>query len=173
MGAGGRKRLNDHLQPAIGAGHDICLLTHSMGCMVAYDVMWKYAHMTEYAPLRVRAFPVSLWVTFGNPIGETGVASNLMDGRYTNPDDKFPRKQVKEWRNVYAQDDYIAHVEKIGPIYRHLTPDDLHEISDKKIYNCWTYADSKTGKLTSNPHDLYGYLMNDGLAGYVADWLSA
>ena len=43
-------------------------------------------------------------------------------------------------------------------------------ISDKKIYNCWYYSDAKNGHLVSNPHDLYGYLMNQDTAKFIARW---
>jgi hypothetical protein len=169
-----RSRLNTILMPAMLAGDEICLLTHSMGCIVAYDVLWKYAHMSEYVPLlNERKSAVSLWLTFGCPLGETGVQQKLLDGRYTDPKEKYPRRQIVDWLNIFAEDDFVAHVEKISPIYRRLVKDnDLRAISDGKIYNCWTYTDFHSGRLVSNPHDMYGYLMNEKLAGQIGKWLS-
>ncbi|MGF9691268.1 hypothetical protein AAIH46_00495 [Rhizobium sp. 0TCS1.26] len=168
-----RARLSETLEAALSDGDDICLLTHSMGCMVAYDILWKYAHMNEYAALRNRGNRVALWLTIGNPLGETGVRRNLLDGRYSE-DDKYPTGQIDTWANFYAQDDYVAHIERIAPIYRTMPkPGAPSSITDTKIYNCWVYQDVKNGRQTSNPHDLYGYLMNQKVAGRLADWIAA
>lgn len=166
-----RGRLGEILAPALAAGDDICLVAHSMGCMISYDVLWKYAHTSEYAALRDKKNPVSLWLTIGNPLGEDGVRRNLLDGRYVEAE-KYPLHLVTEWSNFYAQDDFVAHVEKIAPIYRKMPAAGRpRSITDTQIFNCWHYEDVKHGRLTSNPHDLYGYLMHQAVGGRLADWL--
>lgn len=168
-----RGRLDAILRRALGAEDDVCLITHSMGCMVAYDVMWKYAHMSEYAEFRSRQRQVTKWITIGNPLGETGVRRNLLDGRY-DEEEKYPSHQIKAWTNIFAEDDFISHVAKLAPEFRSTPQNGLRKIVDKKIYNCWVYEDLDHAKrLTSNPHDLYGYLMNPTTAQEVVDWLAA
>jgi hypothetical protein len=173
IGSDVRARLGEILAPAIEAGDDICLVAHSMGCMISYDVLWKYAHTSEYAGLRNKQNPLSLWLTIGNPLGEDGVRRNLLDGRYVEAE-KYPLHLVREWANFYAQDDFVAHVEKIAPIYRKMPAAGRpRTITDTQIYNCWHYEDVNHARLTSNPHDLYGYLMHQAVAGRLADWLEA
>lgn len=168
-----RERLGKILAPALRRGDDICLVSHSMGCMISYDVLWKYAHTSEYTDLREKNNPVTLWMTIGNPLGEDGVRNNLLDGRYVEAE-KYPLNLVRDWANFYAQDDFVAHIEKIAPIYRRMPAAGRpHSITDTHIYNCWHYNDVKRKRMTSNPHDLYGYLMHQSVAGRLADWLEA
>ncbi len=168
-----RERLDEILRQALLDGDDVCLLSHSMGCMVAYDVMWKYAHMSEYSDLRAQKKSVALWLTFGNPLGETGVRRNLLDGTYSEAEDKYPNGQIRRWTNVYAQDDFVSHIEKVAPAYKDMKDQNGKKlpIKDIRIYNCWVYKDSKTNKLVSNPHDMYGYLMNQSLGKELDGWL--
>jgi hypothetical protein len=172
VGSAVRGRLDALLRPALLRQDDVCLITHSMGCMVAYDLMWKYAHMSEYADFRDRQRKVSKWVTLGNPLGEVGVRRNLLDGRYGEAE-KYPSNQIEAWTNIFAEDDFISHVAKLAPEFKSNAKTGLPKIVDKKIYNCWVYEDmDEAGRLTSNPHDLYGYLMNPTTAQEVIDWLA-
>ena len=165
-----RARLQALLEPALLAGDDICLVTHSLGCMVAYDVFWKYSFRSEYQHMRDAAQKVRLWLTLGCPLGELGVQRNLLDAPALQAE-KCPRNQFLDWVNVYAEDDYIAHAERMRIAFAKMRSKKYcREISDKKIYNCWHYADAKKGNLVSNPHDLYGYLMHQDTAGFIAQW---
>lgn len=172
VGSAVRSRLSNTLEKALAAQEDVCLLTHSMGCMVAYDVMWKFAHQSEYEKFRSKQAPVSLWLTIGNPLGEPGVRQNLLDGRYPD-EDRYPRGQIRDWANFYAVDDFISHAENMAPAYRGMKDGKgLPKITDTEIYNCWIYEDIRHRTVTSNPHDLYGYLMNQKVAARLADWLT-
>jgi len=174
VGSAVRARLDEPLRNALSSDDDVCLLSHSMGCIVAYDLMWKYAHMMEYEQFRSQQRKVDLWLTIGNPLGETGVRRNLLDGRYPEVD-KYPRNQVLRWVNIYAEDDYVAHIEKVAPLYKSSKSKDtgLQSISDTHIYNCWAYSEVKSARTISNPHDLYGYLMNQSVGATLASWLEA
>jgi hypothetical protein len=165
-----RDRLQNVLRPALEAGDDICLVTHSLGCMVAYDVFWKFSMTSEYEKFRALGKKVSLWLTIGCPLGEAGVVRNLLDGRYGDSE-KYPRRQFARWENVYAKDDYIAHVERMAPVYKPMVKRDYADsIKDRQIYNCWSYIHSMTGRLVSNPHDLYGYLMHQDVGKMINAW---
>ena len=166
-----RARLQTVLEPSLLAGDDICLITHSLGCMVAYDVFWKYSFRSEYQHMRDAANKVRLWLTMGCPLGELGVRRNLLDA-VALEEEKYPRNQFLDWVNVYAEDDYIAHAERMRISFSKMRSKKYcREISDKKIHNCWHYADAKKGNLVSNPHDLYGYLMHQDTAKFVAQWV--
>ena len=168
-----RERLQVHLMPAIAAGDDIMLITHSLGCMVAYDVFWKLSFESEYRAYRQAGNPVSRWLTIGSPLAEPGIRQNLRDGRQMKQD-QYPRNAFVDWTNIWAQDDFICHnssmVRGFGEMRR---KGYAGSISDKKIYNCWMYVDSRSGDLISNPHDLYGYLISEKTGQEISTWARA
>lgn len=171
VGSDIRARLQDVLRQSLADGDDVCLVTHSMGCMVAYDVFWKYSFRSEYQERRDEgANPVALWLTLGCPLGEVGIRRNLLDA-VALEEERYPRNQFVDWINVHAEDDFIAHVQSMRSAFSDMRAKHYcRSIIDKKIYNCWHYRDASGGHLVSNPHDLYGYLMNQDTAKAIAGW---
>lgn len=165
-----RDRLQAPLRRALLKGDDICLISHSMGCMVAYDVLWKFSRLSEYRKIQDSGNRVTQWLTLGCPLGEAGVKANLLDAKsygHRTHTDKHPTKIIRTWANVAAKDDFISHDATMRSDYRDMRKFDmLDDIQDRKIYNCY----AEDGK--SNPHKLYGYLANPACAGLVADWIS-
>jgi hypothetical protein len=169
-----RQRLAERLRPALEKKEDICLIAHSMGAMVSYDEFWKYSHESAFDDSPYHGTPVSLFLTIGCPLGEEGVRRNLLDGRYHSLNDKYPRGQIGTWHNIYAQDDYVSHAESMRAAFAEMRNKKyLDTIIDSHIYNCWSYADSHSGRRVSNPHDLYGYLMHQTVGAAVSKWLAA
>ena len=161
-----RSRLQTPLKSALKNGDDICLISHSMGCMVSYDVLWKFSRMSEYADVRENNPRVNLWLTLGCPLGEAGVKNNLYDGNERNQD-KYPENIIKDWVNVSARDDFIAHDSTMKDDYRNMKKwGFLESVTDKKIYNCYAAND------TSNPHKFYGYLAHGNVGKTIADWMA-
>jgi len=170
VGSNIRLRLQKKLEPALRGKADVCLVAHSMGCMVAYDLLWKFAHMSEYSRLRKSGGKVSRFVTLGCPLGELGVRSNLLDARYPE-EDRYPAHMIGEWLNFYAEDDYIAREEKMSVAFKKMKGKIAKPIEDRHLYNCWVYRDKRTGRLTSNPHDYYGYLMHQDVGRALGGWI--
>jgi post-segregation antitoxin (ccd killing protein) len=117
IGSKVRSRLQTPLKSALMNGDDICLISHSMGCMVSYDVLWKFSRMSEYADVQAGRPKVNLWLTLGCPLGEAGVKNNLYDGNERNRD-KYPQNIIKDWVNIAARDDFIAHDSTMKGDYR-------------------------------------------------------
>ena len=162
-----RDRLQRVLKPALINGHDICLVSHSMGCIVAYDVLWKFSRMSEYREVQNTGNRVNRWLTLGNPLGEPGVRDNLYDAD-EHEDGHFPKDIIKDWINLSAQDDFICHDPTVKDDFRDMARAGYVErIVDKKLYNLWL-----AGKAT-NPHKFYGYLDNPKFAKEVVDWVNA
>ena len=140
-----------------------------MGCMVAYDVLWKFSRMSEYRNIQDKGTKVKRWITLGCPLGEAGVKANLYDAKERDFDggtDKHPKGIVEAWHNVAAKDDFISHDATMKGDYKAMTKFGyVKSIQDRKIYNC--YAEDGT----SNPHKFYGYLMNAASTGLIADWI--
>ncbi|MFD1160477.1 hypothetical protein [Roseovarius aestuarii] len=169
VGSKVRERLQTPLRRALKRGDDICLISHSMGCIVAYDVLWKFSRMSEYADVRENGNRISQWLTLGCPLGEAGVKANLYDGHERAHDDgtdKHPKNIVKHWHNTAAVDDFISHDTTMKDDYKAMTKFDyVDSITDKRIYNCYAMG----GK--ANPHKFYGYLAHPIVANDVASWI--
>lgn len=157
-----RQRLQKILKPSLKRGDDICLVAHSMGCIVSYDVLWKFSRMSEYADIRDKR--LTRWITIGNPLGEPGVQDNLYDANEKR-DGKYPTN-IGDWINIAAHDDFVAHDEDIGDDFRAMKRKGFAQsIRDERIYNFWA------GDSGSNPHKHYGYLDHPSVAKEIADWV--
>ena len=161
-----RDRLQQPLKRALLNNDDICLIAHSMGCIVSYDVLWKFSRMSEYRDIQNTRNKVTKWITLGNPLGEPGVRDNLYDA--DEPDDGlYPSKIIKDWINFSAQDDFICHDPTVKDDFRDMVRDGhVGSIQDRKMYNFWIGEKGNT-----NPHKLYGYLDNKAVAQEVVDWM--
>ena len=161
-----RTRLRSPLEQALLSGDDICLVSHSMGCIVSYDVLWKFSRMSEYTHVQGTGNKVNLWLTLGCPLGEAGVRHNLYDA-HERSEDRLPRNIIKDWLNIAAHDDFISHDPSMAGDFREMKKRGfLDSITDKRIYNCYT----KDGK--SNPHKFHGYLAHDLVGKSIADWMA-
>lgn len=161
-----RERLQNPLRRAINARDDICIISHSMGCVVAYDVLWKFSQMSEYENLQRKTPNVSKWLSLGCPLGEAGVRANLYDAR-EHAGGRFPKAIVKDWVNISAYDDFIAHDPTMADDFAEMLQYGyVDSITDMRMYNCWVHYN------TSNPHKLYGYLANQVVATEIANWIN-
>jgi len=168
IGAAIRARVMKPLLRALRARRNICLIGHSMGCVVAYDALWMISRLPEFADRFGPTLPrVQLWLTLGNPLGEPGVRANLVDAN--EPESRrFPRNILHNWINLSAEDDYIAHDKTVADDYREMLDRDyLHRlVARPKLFNHWV----QSGK--SNPHKLYGYLDHPAVGEEIARWIS-
>lgn len=162
IGSQMRERLQGPLQQALLAGDDIALVSHSMGCIISYDVLWKFSRMTEYRDLWPRR--VGFWLTLGSPLGDPAVLKELYDAH--EPDDgRYPRN-IGQWVNIAAHDDFVSHDPTAHDDFKGMLAGGLVEsIEDERIFTFWE------GQNGSNPHKLYGYLYNPSVATRIARWL--
>lgn len=166
IGSQVRERLQKVLLPSLKRGDDICLISHSMGCIVSYDVLWKFSRMSEYKTVREKK--LKRWITIGNPLGEPGVKDNLYDAN-ERKDGKYPTN-IDTWINVAAKDDFVAHDEDIKDDFEAMIDRGLikkNRVIDREIYNFWAGDDG------SNPHKLYGYLDHPDVAEQIVEWMDA
>jgi hypothetical protein len=89
-----RDRLQRPLKKSLLAGEDVCLVAHSMGCMVSYDVLWKFSRMSEYRDVQNAGNRVTKWLTLGNPLSEPEVRDNLYDADERD-DGRYPSGIIK------------------------------------------------------------------------------
>lgn len=161
-----RELLQKPLAEALDKDEDIMLISHSMGCMVSYDVLWKFSRMSEYKHLWGKK--INVWLTIGNPLGEPAVKKGLYDSNEPR-DGRYP-KNIRKWINISAVDDYISHDTTIQDDFAQMLNENLVEkITDESlIYNFWR---DQFGKC--NPHNLFGYLNHPHVANQIAKWIVA
>ena len=66
-------KLTDPLAEALCDGDDIMLVSHSLGTMISYDVLWKFSYYGENRALRQHEIKVNRFVTLGSPLGDETV----------------------------------------------------------------------------------------------------
>ena len=157
-----RWRVTVPLEKALKAGDDILLISHSLGTMVSYDVLWKFSRYGEYSHIRDQK--VSLLITMGCPLGDENVKKELK-GAGLNSDRRFPGN-IDRWVNVAAHDDYIAHDNTLRGDFKKMVKRGLvRSITDEHVYNLAV----RDGQ--SNPHHSTGYLITPTFGRIVKDWL--
>jgi len=159
-----RWKLTEILKPALFAGDDILLLTHSLGTVIGYDNLWKLSHYAEHWDVFETGHKVARWITLGSPLGNPTVAKNLKGHRASGAR-RYPAN-VRAWINVAALGDYVAHDPSVRDDYRGMLEHGLIEsIEDRRMYNLAV----RRGR--SNPHHGVGYLIHPTVIEAIADWL--
>nr|VFJ61083.1 MAG: hypothetical protein BECKDK2373B_GA0170837_10982 [Candidatus Kentron sp. DK] len=162
-----RWRLAKPLATALREGDDIMLICHSLGTLIAYDVLWKFSHYSEYRDadyFDLRGKKITALVTLGSPLGDETVKRKLK-GAGAEWGRRYP-SNIGRWINMVAEDDYIAHDESLADDYEAMEQFGLVEsVVDHKIYNLAV----REGK--SNPHHGAGYLIHPVVSNTVIDWL--
>ncbi len=167
IGSDVRERLQFPLKQSLLEQDDICLISHSMGAIVSYDVLWKFSRMSEYRSVQQSGNQINLWLTLGSPLGEPGVRNNLYDANERG-EDRFPREIVKRWVNIAAEDDYVAHDATMANDFAEMRElGFIEKIIDRQIYNFWVKDDRL------NPHNLFGYLDHPETARFLAQWITS
>ena len=162
FGSDVRETLSTPLARALGNRHKVLLLSHSLGTMIAYDTLWKFSHYSEYRDIRDKK--VDLLVTSGSPLGDETVKRNLK-GAKASGSRRYP-SNIRRWVNVAAEDDYVAHDERVRNDYKAMLKRGLvQSIEDRRIYNLAV----RDGK--SNPHHGAGYLIHPKVTELIANWI--
>lgn len=163
FGSSVRWRLTEPLRKALHEGDDIMLVSHSLGSMIAYDVLWKFSYYGEYSELRKTGNKLSKLITLGSPLGNETVKKNLK-GSGANGTRRYPTL-IRTWENFSAEDDYISHDETLENDYRKMRLSGMVEIRDHDLYNL-ALRDGN-----SNPHHSLGYLIHPKFIEVLAGWL--
>ena len=145
LGAAIRQRLIEELEAAARAGSRIAVVSHSMGAVIAYDVLGQVSVNVE------------LLVTMGSPLGLPPVRDELKGSA-------FPAS-VHRWLNVFdGLDKVTLPVQEIGGIY---TRNGAHLIIDRMIRENY----SPEGR--RDPHHWFGYLTSPEVGDALSQFLIA
>ena len=160
-----RTRVRDKLCACLERGDEVLLMTHGLGCIVAYDVLWELSHEPELRE-RVRDAKVDTLVTLGAPLGDMHLRKYLK-GANEDIEARFPTNVIT-WYNVAAEDDYTCHDNTLADDFKKM----LHKrlvsaVHDYRVYNLAI----RYGK--SNPHSSVGYYIHPRVSKILVDWMSS
>ncbi|MGH8495399.1 MAG: hypothetical protein ACREVN_04635 [Gammaproteobacteria bacterium] len=159
------ERIARPLGAALQRRDDIMVLSHCLGSMAAYDVFWRLSRSPD-ADTEIANAKVNSWVTVGSPLGNETVKDRL-NGADQRGAPRYPRN-VLNWYNIAAEDDFLAHDKGIADDYRAMLRYRLiSRIQDFRIYN----LSVRYGR--SNPHCALGYLIHPRITKIITDWLCA
>jgi hypothetical protein len=146
-----RKRLAARLAKAKRNGRPVLLIAHSMGSIIAYDVLRQN-----------RELMVSHFVTIGSPLGlgEVKAASAREFGDPRIPDG------VAAWSNLADPRDRIAALDlRLASDYG--PGPQCRRIQDMAVRNLYVGPSGRP-----NPHKVYGYLRTPEMSRLIRAWLA-
>lgn len=150
-----RNRVRHRLAHALQRQKDkrVCLIAHSMGSIIAYDVLRTLEHDHPQ---------IEHFVTIGSPLGLPIVTQHVRE-EFSNT---LAPQQVRQWTNLADPGDKIALDCSLGDDYRP-TPGGIR-VQDDLVHN--DYVD-RAGN--SDRHNGYGYLRTPELSDIIRGFLGA
>lgn len=137
----------------------IMLIAHSMGSIIAYDVLTQYPE---------RCSQIDLWVTIGSPLGLPIIlgklAQDLPPLERTKDSLRTPSVIKGRWVNYTDPDDRIAFDQLLADDYD--ANDSGIKVEDISIFNDYVSHEDR------NPHKSYGYLRSPEMSKAIAEFLS-
>lgn len=160
-GVAGRIRdiVKNELAAAARDGASVCLVSHSMGTVVAYEALWEMTHEDGRPP------PVALFLTLGSPLGMHYVQKRLLGLR--DGSCRYPGG-IDTWVNVSAVGDLVSVDECVADDFAAMVERGLVGRIEDRYGDVYTAFRNDQGL---NPHRSYGYLLHPAAAGAVARWL--
>jgi hypothetical protein len=177
-----REPLERELRDAWDAGRSVVLVTHSMGSVIAYDVLWRFSHRSEPRYRSYRRRRVDLLVTLGSPLGDAKLRGFMLIDRWKDASRVGTKTERRRYfpTNIGALHNYSAY----GDLVCHgatLTGDFFGGLRDVvggyaandlrdyvKLYN--PYVDPAGYR---NPHKSYGYLIQPKLSQKLRQFFGA
>ncbi len=152
-----RRILMDELQITLLRleGRRIFVIAHSMGSIIAYDVLRDIGR-------RDPAFAIADFVTIGSPLGLSTVKAHIHRERksYATVPVRTPTIVTDRWVNYADPDDTIAIDSRLRDDYR---PNGRGvRVQDVPILNSYRAPDGER-----NPHKSYGYLRTPELSAHI------
>jgi len=148
-----QERLREHLRSAHAAGRPVMLIAHSMGSIIAYDVL-------AMAGRTLPGLRISHFVTVGSPLGLSPV-KEILAAPLRVPE------CVARWSNLADPRDHIARWDtRLSSDFRENSAGAA--ISDHLVINGYV---SPSGK--PNPHKIYGYLRTPEMSDLIASFAAA
>ncbi|MCP4155365.1 MAG: alpha/beta hydrolase [bacterium] len=169
------KVLRDELKNVILAhkGKEIMLIAHSMGSIIAYDVLRELGR-PPYEGIKIPYF-----VTIGSPLGLPHVKWKIIEERKYAPVVRTPTVVTKSWVNyadkkdavaidIHLNDDYGENKHKVRVIDDLVANDYFTMVKGKK-----KDSEDEEPALVEKPnhHKSYGYLRTPELSEHILEFL--
>ncbi len=159
-----RERVREPLCAALDRDDKVMLVSHGVGCIMAYDVLWQLSHDPEFSE-KYSDKKIDSWLTLGAPLGDSVIAKKLL-GAKDKSGNRYPTNVVS-WHNVSAEDDYCCHDNTLANDFKVMLKEKMVScIRDYQIYNLTV----RYGK--SNPHSSVGYYIHPRVTQLIVDWLN-
>lgn len=145
-----QERLRERLRPAHAGGRPIMLIAHSMGSIIAYDVL-------AVAGRTLPGLRISHLVTVGSPLGLSPV-KEILAAPLRVPE------CVARWSNLADPRDHVARWDtRLSSDFRENSAGAA--ISDHLVINGYVGPSGKP-----NPHKIYGYLRTPEMSELIASF---
>lgn len=154
-----RKLVSDAVEAAWRAGRRIMLMGHSLGSVIAYDVLWELSRRHE-SDVRIDHF-----VTLGSPLGLKFVRHRMLCTHHPELD-QYP-SNIRKWTNLSAVGELTALDRTFADDYRPMLDRGLVENITDHI-ELMNYFRGPEGL---NVHRCYGYAVNEKTGAVIVDWL--
>ena len=141
-------------------GNQIMLIAHSMGSIIAYDVLRDIGRSREN-------LKISHFVTIGSPLGISPVKGKIIDERKYDRQVRTPSIVIKSWTNFADRLDPVAVDVKLRDDYKKNKKG--IRVKDDLVVNDYQRSGSK-GK--HNHHKSYGYLRTPELSEHIKKFLA-
>ena len=153
-----KERIRNTLATTLEAHKDkeIMLIAHSMGSIIAYDVL---THLTPH-------IEIDTFVTMGSPLGLPVVVGKIIEeqrNRLQFLKVKTPENVVRNWYNLSDLDDTVAINYHLGDDYE---PNSRNIRAEDIVVNNNYEMNGE-----SNPHKSFGYLRTPEFSKIVHDFL--
>ena len=152
-----RQMLADLLSKAWNDGRRIILIGHSLGSIIAFDVLWELSRR-QASKLRVDRF-----VTIGSPLGLNFFQHRMLNAR--EPEDTRYPGNIRRWDNLSAIGEMTA--------LDRLFVDDFKPMLDMGLVESITdhpdLINYFRGPEGLNVHKCYGYMANKQTGAVIAD----
>ncbi|MDX1443251.1 MAG: hypothetical protein R3270_05645 [Gammaproteobacteria bacterium] len=153
------EKLLAELQPALASGEPVLLIGHSLGSVIAWNVLWLLTHREGCRE------NVDHLLTLGSPLGMRFVQRRLLGNDHEHLG-RYPAC-INHWTNIAAVGDLTALDEYVHDDFAEMLSlklvDDINE-KHGRIYNFYRDDDGL------NPHRSYGYLANPVVGQVIASW---
>jgi hypothetical protein len=154
-----RERVTAELQAAADAGQRILLFGHSLGSVIAFDVLWELSREPT-SSLRIDEF-----VTLGSPLGLNFVQHRMLGAREEGLR-RYPRN-IRRWTNLSAIGEMTSldrsMADDYGPMLEGGLIDGIVDFTELQTYF--------RGPSGLNVHKCYGYMANVRTGKIIVDWL--
>lgn len=153
-----RQLVADALLEAWRNQRRVLLIGHSLGSVIAFDVLWEFTH--RFA----EAGRVELFLSIGSPLGLNFVRDLLLGAREEGRR-RYPAN-IRNWCNLSAVGELTTLDRPMATVWREMLELGLVEtISDE--LDLATYFREPAGL---NVHKCYGYMANIAVGRVVAGW---